>query len=269
MDTKETFKISNLLTVVASLGLLVSSLAGIIALQYPAISNKQKTLSWAEYQTQEAQDKLSLRVLNKIPTLGFSNLIADWLYLNFIQYFGDTKVREEVGYSLTNDYFNFIVNKDPLFVDALYHLDIATSLFAGLPKMSVNNLTKALNTMPPKFITNIEPYYLWRAKGNDELLFLGDINATKTSYQKSLDWAKYYNTEDARKMIGINQQSLQFLSHNPDSKQAQIGAWASVLANRPDQKTIKRVIEKIEQLGGQVTFMPDGKITVSLSGSQD
>jgi hypothetical protein len=113
-------------------------------------------------------------------------------------------------------------------------------------------------------MTKLPTYYLWRAKGNDELLFLGDLESTKKSYAKAIEWAKMYNDEDSRRIIDISEKSIHFLNKNPDSKSARIGAWVTVLSNRPDPKTLKRVIQEIEKLGGKAVKTPDGNLTIQL-----
>jgi hypothetical protein len=240
------------------------SVGGVILLQQHEVKKKDIQLTTTEYQDQEKEAKLQLNFLDKTPTMGFDNIVADWVYLQFIQYFGDIEAREKTGYSLLPDYFSQVVNHDPLFVDAISQLEVATSLFAALPQESVDLLGKALQSMQPKLITRIEPYYLWRAKGNNELLFLGDLNATKESYAKSIEWAKEYDTDDSQKIIDISQKSIQFLEENPDSKLVRIGAWVAVLSNRPDAKTIERVIQEIEALGGKVTTNPNGQVIVNV-----
>ena len=245
--------------------LVIFSVTGIVLLQYPETKKKDGGLTLTEYQTQEKQEKQQLNVLKKTPTIGFNNLVADWLYLSFIQYFGDAEAREKTGYSLIPDYFTEVVDKDPHFINAIFQLEVATSLFAGLPQTSIQLLDKSLQSIAPKFITNIPPYYLWRSKGNNELLFIGDIEATKKSYGKSIEWAGAYDDDESKRIIGISRQSLQFLEKNPDSKFARIGAWVGVLANRPDEKTIKRVSREIEALGGKVTRSKEGMLTIKVS----
>ena len=264
MVTKKKLISQYILSFIFPFLVMVFSIAGIVLLQYSEIKKKDGELTLAEYQTQEKQERQQLNFLSKAPTLGFSNLVADWFYLNFIQYFGDTEAREKVGYSLIPDYFAQVVEKDPRFMDGIFKLEIANSLFAGLPKTSVQLLGDSLRAIPPKFITKIPPYYLWRSKGNDELLFLGDVAATKKSYEKSIEWAKAYDDEDSKKIIRISQESIKFLEEDPDSKKAQIGAWVGVLANDPDKKTVKRVIEKIEALGGTVIKNPEGTLTIKV-----
>jgi hypothetical protein len=249
---------SYFISLISSVLIVLLSLAGIVLLQYSGIQKKENKLTKAEYQSQAKEEELQLSFLSKTPALGFENVLADWTYLKFIQYFGDDKAREKTGYSLVPKYFSLVVERDPHFIDALMPLEVATSLFAALPEKSVDLLGQALQNIPPKFITRIAPYYLWRAKGNDELLFLGDLEAAKQSYAKSIVWAESSNDEDSQKIIDISKRSIKFLEKNPDSKIARIGAWVNILANRPDPKTVKRVIREIEALGGKVIKTSNG-----------
>ena len=263
INISRSFQSGSLISLLFSCSIIIFSLVGIILLQYSGIQKKDKTLTAAEYQAQEKEEKLQLKFLNKTPAIGFDNVLADWAYLKFIQYFGDDEAREKTGYSLVPEYFSLVVDRDPRFVDALMPLEVATSLFAALPQKSVDLLGQALQRIPPKFLSNIPPYYLWRAKGNDELLFLGDLEATKKSYTKSIKWAGAYDDKDSQRIVDISKRSIKFLEKNPDSKFARIGAWVNILANRPDPKSIKRVIREIEALGGKVVKTSNG-ITVQV-----
>ncbi|MCT0255087.1 hypothetical protein [Synechocystis sp. CS-94] len=244
--------------------LIIFGSAGIVTIQNMSLGNVQNRLSEEDYEKLSQDEAIQLNLLHRSPSIGFDNIIADWVYLGFIQYFGDTPVRNQTGYGLLPEYYQVLVDKDPLFTDALSKLDVATSLFAGQPQVSAQLLGEALSKMPKKFITKIQPYYLWRAKGNNELLFLGNTDEAKESYRQSIDWAKAYGDEEGQKMVRISENSLRILEAKPDSKEARIGAWVGVLANRPDEKTVKRVIDEIEKLGGTVKIESDGRITVSL-----
>jgi tetratricopeptide (TPR) repeat protein len=244
--------------------IIVFCSVGVVVVQNMGLKSVQNQLSEEDYEKISQDEAIQLNFLVRSPSVGFDNIIADWVYLGFIQYFGDTPARNQTGHELLPKYYQLLVDKDPLFTDALFRLDVATSLFAGKPQVSADLLGEALAKMPRKFITKIQPYYLWRAKGNNELIFLGDIDAAKESYRQSIEWAKAYDDEESQKIVRISENSLRILAENPDSKEARIGAWVGVLANRPDEKTVKRVIEEIEKLGGKVTMQADGRITVSL-----
>ena len=241
--------------------LLSFSSIGIILLQYSTIVKKTSEGNFLSYQTEDKNEAIQLSFVNKTPSIGFANIISSWLYLKFIQYFGDTEARNKTGYALTNDYFTEIANRDPKFMDAF---DTAMSLFAASPERSVELLKKVLESSPPKFITQIPPYYLWRAKGNNELLFMGDAKAAQKSYENSIISANAYNNEDSNRIATISRDSIKFLENNPDSKLARIGAWVSILSNHPDKKTVERVIHEIEILGGKVTVDQGRAITVQV-----
>ncbi|UAJ73056.1 hypothetical protein IQE94_01510 [Synechocystis sp. PCC 7339] len=244
--------------------LIVVSISGIIYLQSLNLTGKAQPTASQDYAVNLEDERLKLTALGKAPSLGFNNIIADWLYLQFIQYFGDNEAREMSGYGLVVDYFEQIIYKDPLFTNAIARLDVATSLFAGEPQASVNFLSSALHKQPNKFKSLIPPYYLWRAKGNNELLFLGDTEAAKESYINSIKSAQSYDTEDSKHIAEISKSSIKFLQTNPDSKFARISAWVNVLSNNPDPKTVKKVTEEIRALGGKVEVLASGAIQVKL-----
>jgi hypothetical protein len=70
------------------------------------------------------------------------------------------------------------------------------------------------------------------------------------------DWAKIAGNERIEK---IARGTVQFLSNNPDSKAAQVGAWFLVFNNVKDKATRQRAIQEIEKLGGKVIINPDGR----------
>lgn len=249
---------------------LFVTIIGIIGLQEQEIYYQKSQRQGFTSEQQEASEKQQLRLWQTIPSIGFSNLIADWMYLRFIQYFGDSQGREKTGYALSPQYFKLIVERDPRFVDAILKLDTATSIFDGNPQKSVVLLTKALDGISPGLKSpSIPPYYLWSAKGINQLLFLGDPQGAKQSYEEAVKWAKYYPADQTQNFITNTNQTIQFLSKNPKSRAAQIGAWASILGSSPDPRTIQRVMREIKQLGGELGWSPDGRLTVRVPSDID
>jgi hypothetical protein len=239
------------------------SLIGIIYLQESQLNHDNQALTKDDYQNQEKQEATQLNLVNRVPTLGFENILADWLYLKFIQYFGESDARESIGYRLSPDYFNQIVNRDPRFIDAILKLDTATSIFAGYPEKSVSLLDKSLNAIPSNFKSpGAAPYYLPIYKGINELLFLGNPKAAEKSYRKASAWAKTYPDPQSQNIAINNQQTADFLAKNLTSKIPQIGAWIMVLSNNSDSRTVKRAIAEIKSLGGIVTTKADGSLLV-------
>jgi hypothetical protein len=181
------------------------------------------------------------------------------------QYFGDGDARNHTGYGLSSTYFRQIVDRDPRFVDAMIKLDTATSLFEGNPQSSVAFLGQSLIRITPEMISFGTPaYYLWFYKGVDQLLFLGDPFAAKRSYRMAMNWMEKspIQTQQKRDLMARTEQTIQFLERNPKSQSAQIGAWASLLGNLVDPRTIARVMTEIRNLGGEIYTAPDGRVMV-------
>lgn len=232
----------------------VLSLLAVANLQLPKLhALTEADLTQADYQQAEALEKVKLDLMGKIPSFGFDNLMADWAMLRFIQYYGDGDARKETGYSLAPQFLEAIVENDPRFIKAYLILSPASSINAGRPDRTVAAMEKGLQELSPD-VPSAE--FVWLYKAIDELLFLGNIPAAKHSYTMAADWAKEAGNK------GIEQSArdtVNYLSTNPDSKQAQVGAWFMVFANTRDKETRLLAKSKIEALGGQLIITPDGR----------
>ena len=181
-----------------SLFLLIGfCLTSIINIQKSKLQADTSSLGKTEYLKQEQAQRVALSIQKKIPAFGFSNLIADWTYLQFLQYFGDSEAREKIGYSLSPEYFEILVDNDPRFVRPYFLMSPATSIFAGHPEKSVALISKGFNKITPE--THPQSYYLWLYKATDEMLFLGDMESAKQSYQMAIKWAEKIDTPAAKK----------------------------------------------------------------------
>jgi tetratricopeptide (TPR) repeat protein len=236
---------------------------GVGALQIPQLNrirNRAQTVSPEAFQQDVALEKLRLNFLQKTPAFGFDNVLADWVFLNFLQYFGDDDARNRTGYSLSPEYFEIIVDRDPRFLGAYIGLSTSISLYAGRPEESVALMEKGLKSMSPHVPQNA--YYVWRYKGVDELLFLGDTQAARQSFEKAAEWASTYSDEESQYVAALSRKTAQFLARNPKSKSAQVIAWTMVLNYATDDRTQKIAISRIEALGGKVTITPEGKLVI-------
>ena len=236
---------------------------GVGLLQIPQLNqlSSSKTTASQETLKREIQtEKLRLNLLRQLPTLGFDNIIADLIFINFLQYFGDDEVRETTGYSLSPEYFEVILAHDPFFLQAYLFLSTSTSLYAARPERSVALMGKGLKSLSPK--APPRSYYVWRYKGIDELLFLGDAKAAKQSFETAAQWASIYTDEESKRVEAISRRTAEFLARNPKSKSAQIAAWTMVLSNKVDEQTRNLAIKRIEALGGKVYITPQGAVQV-------
>lgn len=234
-------------------------ITGIIYLQMPLLKSHNNALTKEQALRETQQNKVLLKFLKITPSLGFDNLIADWTFLKFIQYFGDAKAREYTDYSLNPDYFQVVVDKDPRFVTAYFLLNPATTIFSGRPDLSVKLLSQGLEYISPQ---QPQAYQVWFYKGIDELLFLGKPSSAEKSYRIAYEWSKY---SDNPFSLNAGQRALEianFLAENPDSTKAQASAWMSIFINANDAKTQQLALEKIKQLGGKLNIK-NGRLILS------
>ncbi|MBF2018284.1 MAG: hypothetical protein IGS23_24425 [Rivularia sp. T60_A2020_040] len=228
-------------------------------LQFPRMQkllSDKATTSVEALEREINAEEVRLKFLQKIPTFGYDNLIANWIYLNFLQYFGDDEIRALSGYGLSPQYFEVILKHDPRFVNAYLALSTSGSMYAGMPEKSVKIMNQGLKSLSPWVPQN--SYYIWRYKGVDELLFLGDSQAARKSFQNASQWAKEHSDQESQFVGSISAQTAEFLKTNRDSKYASISAWAMVLSHGADKRTQNRAIREIEALGGKVISTEQG-----------
>ncbi len=209
---------------------------------------------------QEQQDMLRLSLLRQAPSFGFDNLIANGTFLNFLQYFGNVDARRQVGYRVSPEFFEVIVDKDPRFVDPYLFLSTSTSLFAGQPERAVVMMQRGTAAMTP----TLPPggFRVWRYKGIDQLLFLGDGDGARQSFETAAAWAEQSNQPEAATVATASRQTAAFLAQNPSSKAAQISAWIQVINLAVDDQVQAIAIERIQALGGEILALEDGRVTV-------
>lgn len=251
-----------LTSLTGTLAVIVLCLTSVVLLQRPRLQLKSSQLTKADYLRQEQAQKINLNILSNIPAFGFDNLLSDWIMLRFIQYFGDGEAREKTGYSLSPEYFEGVVERNPRFIEAYPMLAPASSIFAGQPQKSVSLIEQGLKSISPK--TSPLSYYLWVYKGIDEMLFLGNTEAAKQSYEMAAKWAETYQDPASQEIAANTRQTAQFLAKDPDSKIARIGAWSMVLSSAPDEKTQQRAISQIKALGGEIIITPEGRLSVQV-----
>jgi len=213
-------------------------------------------------QKEVESEKVRINLLKKFPAFGFDNLLANWAFLGFLQYFGDDEARKITGYRLSPDYFDVIIDRDPKFLKAYLFLSGSSSLYAGMPERSVALMEKGLKSLSPQAPPG--SYYVWRYKATDELLFLGDAQAARQSYGKVAEWASVSSDEESKNVAAFSRRTAEFLARNPLSKSAQVNAWALVLSTAPDERTRKIAISRVEALGGKVIITPEGAVKIRL-----
>ncbi|MEO1391458.1 MAG: hypothetical protein AAFV90_00940 [Cyanobacteria bacterium J06634_5] len=220
------------------------------------LSIKQKTVK-----LQAKGSKLAL--LAKTPTFGLDNVLANYIFLDFLQYFGDIETRKELDYNLVISFFEGILAHTPHYRQFYFFLSGSGSLYAAQPQESIMLIEKGLQELSPN--QPDDSYYIWRYKGVDELLFLGDGEAAQQSFETSVLWAEQSDHPDSEVIGQLSKQTARYLALNPQSEFAQVQAWSSILATAFNERTQKQAIERIRKLGGRVTISEGGEFKVEFS----
>jgi hypothetical protein len=207
--------------------------------------------SFKQAAQQEAQQEaLRLKMLKTIPSFGFDNLIADWTFLKFLQYFGDDEARDVTGYNLGQDYFDIVTQRDPRWADIYLFLSTAISFYQGKPETAVNLMergTRALSLSPQ---IHSQSWIVWRTKGLDELLLLGDIPESIRSHEMAADWVE--GSPEGPKLAPMFRATAEYLRRDPDSVPVRFTAWNTVYTQTTDKLVRQRAKQALVKLGAQV-----------------
>ncbi|MDJ0516190.1 MAG: hypothetical protein QNJ74_07985 [Trichodesmium sp. MO_231.B1] len=252
-------KTPNWLDSLVNLAVPIAALAGIISLQvfWPPKASPLKekiVLDSTDAVLVEQKEALQLKLLKASPTFGFDNLIADWVFLQFLQYFGDDAARNETGYSLSEDYFDIITQLDPRWVDIYLFLSNSLSIYEGKPKVAVEYMTRGTDALSPEI--DPEAWQVWRFKGIDQLLLVGDIPGAIKSHEMAAEWAENTSYQE---LSSLFRNTAEFLKTNPDSKLIKFNAWLWVYYQTRDQRVRERAQQEILELGGKVEMSEDGE----------
>jgi len=231
------------------------ALMGVIAIQRAQLNRPSLWVSNPKQAEQE--EKLRLQLLKRSPTFGFDNLMADWAFLNFLQYYGDNPARAQTGYTLSADFFDVITQRDPRFVESYLFLSGSVSYQSGNPDLAIQFMKRGTDALSPQI--NPKSFLVWRFKGLDQLLLVGDVPGAIYSHEMAAKWAKDTPDND---LVGLFQATADFLRRDPNSAPIRFQSWISVYyqalaAN--DKQTQERAKREIVAMGGQVQTK-DGKV---------
>ena len=227
-----------------------------LSLQFPKLNQRLSGQTIEETRKAVRDEEARLKLVKQLPPrgFGFNNLIANFAFLQFLQYFGDDISRNEfqTGYSLSPLYFANIIDRDPRFLSSYIYMSASVSMFAGAPSKAIDIYSKGLKSLDPDRQPNA--YTIWRYKATDQLLFLGDAKGARESYLKAAEWADKASLSDEglvethKISAELSRQSAQWLKEARDLTKAQIGAWSLVLQNATDKKTVQIIAQELDKL---------------------
>jgi hypothetical protein len=237
----------------------IASLTGVIFMQRSQLT--RPSLWSSDPKQAEQQEAVKLRLLKQLPAFGFDNLVADWTFLNFLQYYGDNEVRAKTGYALSPQYFDIITHLDPRFVDVYLFLSGSISYQLGEPKVAVTLMDRGTAALSPQITP--KAFQVWRFKGLDQLLLLGNVPGSIHSHEMAAQWVQ---GTPYQALTPLFEQTAVFLRRDPNSVPVRFQAWTSIYyqaAAVSDRTTQARAKQEILSLGGQMS-LKDGQAVFAL-----
>ncbi|MEG5061845.1 hypothetical protein QUB60_29210 [Microcoleus sp. A2-C5] len=237
----------------------IGQLGGMPPVAVPTVQKPLSAISAASFkqasQQEAQQEALRLKMLKTLPSFGFDNLIADWTFLKFLQYFGDDEARDVTSYNLSQEYFDIITRRDPRRVEIYPFLSVAVSFYQAKPEIAVQLMERGTSALSPQI--DPQAWTVWRNKALDELLLLGDIPDSIRSHEMAADWVE--QTPKGRELAQIFRGTAEFLRRDPDSVAVRFAAWSMVYAQTKDKIVRLRAKQALVKLGAQVQKDRDGK----------
>ncbi|NEO83885.1 MAG: hypothetical protein F6J87_06425 [Spirulina sp. SIO3F2] len=245
-----------------ALPLMLVSFAAVVTIQRDRLTQLQTAAAeptLAEFEADLEQERLRLELWRSLPTFGFDNLFADWVLLQFFQYFGDEEARKLTGYELTLDYYEIVLQHNPRFVEIYPFLATSGAIYAVDPQRTDKLMTQGIAQMTPEV-----PHHAYTALQNkavNELLFLPDGGSrAQVTFEQAAEWASVYDDDLSKTAADFATGMSQTLALNPDSRLVRVGAWNVILQSARDEQTQILAITQIRALGGDVIETEDGRL---------
>jgi tetratricopeptide (TPR) repeat protein len=193
----------------------------------------------------------ALDTLSKFPDFGNRNLVADVLWLRFVQYFGDTKVRSKSSYGLSYKYLETITNKDLHFVNAYRVANLAVAYKMGRPDLAESLLIKGIQANP-------DSYLLWQARGFLHFLYTGNISKAVYCFRRNAGLAVAVGGNSQQHWGNFWFAMSRYLESSKSNIWTRRQIWAEVYANSFDTDTKQQALIQLSKLG--VSLHKDGRL---------
>ncbi|MGL5063814.1 MAG: hypothetical protein ACRC62_27830, partial [Microcoleus sp.] len=102
-----------------------------------------------------------------------------------------------------------------------------------------------------------DAWQVWRHKGLDELLLLGDARESARSHEMAANWVE--GTPQGEELAPAFRATAQFLRRDPDSVPVRFAAWSSVYYQTNDKLVRRRAKEALLRLGARVQKDKNGE----------
>lgn len=216
---------------VIALGCTVLCLGLIAALQWPRSDLSQRT-----DRVLTAPPVLPKAEAIKPFLFGMDNLVADWYWLQYVQYFGDTKAREKTNFDYCDDYLELVTAIDPKFVKAYAAASYAVAGMQEDPDKALKILSRGilLNPSAP------DSWELYRNYAGVAFLYKKDLPTA----------AKYFiKAADAPGAPVVFRSFAAAFYNKMNDKERAISLWIQYYKEAPSQELKDKTKKKLTDLG--------------------
>ncbi len=195
----------------------------------------------------------------RLVSLGYDQILADVYWLDFIQYFGDTKARLADHYGRCYDYLSLVTALDPHFIQAYWFASFAVGSEQKRPDLASKIISRGL-------AVNQDNWYLPYIAGVNEFINAKDDKAAAKYYRMaakfpgSPPWlgrqAQILDTDLPRLFKEIRTWHTVYAS-NPDglvrntARNKLIDLWRYVYRHTSDANSKKEVTRQLGELGAK------------------
>jgi tetratricopeptide (TPR) repeat protein len=167
---------------------------------------------------------------------GMDNLVADWYWLQYVQYFGDSAAREKTNFDYCDDYLELITALDPKFVKAYAAASYAVAGMQENPDKALKILARGIQINPA-------------AEGSWELY--RNYAGVAFLYKKDLATAAKYFTKaaDAPGAPVVFRSFAAAFYNKMNDKERAISLWVQYYREAPTQYLKDKTKKKLTDLG--------------------
>lgn len=200
---------------------------------------------------QNYDEEVSLDALGKLPNFGNRNLVADFLWLRFAQYFGDSQSRSKSGYGLDYKYLEAITDRNPQFENAYRVANMAVAYKMGRADLADALLVKGINANPKAFL-------IWQTRGFLHFLYTGDIAKAVYCFRRSAGLAVAVGGNSQQHWGNYWFAMSRYLEVSKSNTWTRRQIWGEVYASSDDASTKALALSQLGKLG--VFLRKDGQM---------
>jgi len=196
----------------------------------------------------------------KMLSLGFDNLLADFYWLGFVQYVGDTSARQKDRYADAEKYVDLIVTLDPKIVQVYYFAAFIIGSEQKQPHIAAQIIDRGI-------AANQENWYLPFIAGINQYLYAhNDVLAAKyyrmaARFPEAPKWlGRQADVMEAKIPSVIKEVNvwdrIYYSSKDILVKERARGKlaslWLTIYKKSPATQIKKRALEQLNKLGAQI-----------------